>query len=111
MRHSCIFIHGWGGHALGSFKDPNSSYVWIRDNLAKHIPQLRIWTYGYKSTLKDENTVSDVFEWGESLRMDLRAFRKQSQVSAKFRNPIWYLQVFNRQSAQQTNHSDYICSP
>lgn len=72
-----------GGHALGSFKDPNSSYVWMRDSLGKQLPQLRIWTYGYKSKQKDENLISDVFECGEPLRMDLRVLRKQSQVSTK----------------------------
>ena len=29
----CVAIHGWGGHALGSFRARHSLHTWLRDSL------------------------------------------------------------------------------
>ncbi len=68
----CIVIPGWGGHALGSFRSHTNTYVWIRDSLPKHCPQLRVWTYGYQSRLTDGNSSADVYEFAKRFRDRLR---------------------------------------
>jgi hypothetical protein len=42
----CVAIHGWGGHAFGSFRAKGSLYMWLRDSIPEQFPQLRIWIYG-----------------------------------------------------------------
>ena len=77
---SCIAIHGWGGHAFGSFCASKGSYMWLRDSLARGCPQLRIWTYGYDSRLLDSDSTADVYEYAENLRLHLRILRRESKV-------------------------------
>ncbi|MCJ1313277.1 hypothetical protein MMC25_006954, partial [Agyrium rufum] len=71
----CIFIHGWGGHAIGSFKSPSGLHLWPRDALPRHFPQLRVWTYGYESKLTEADSVADVYEYAETFRSLLRSLR------------------------------------
>jgi len=82
FRHSCIVIHGFGGHAIGSFRDPHGSFTWIRDSLPKDLPELNVLTYGYNSSFNDEESVADVFEWSQAFRLALCGFRtKMAEVS------------------------------
>jgi hypothetical protein len=74
----CVSIHGWGGHALGSFRDTHSHYVWLRDGLTKQFPKLRIWIYGYRSDLKAENTYGNIHEYASNFRRLLMIMRKRS---------------------------------
>ena len=78
---SCIAIHGWAGHALGSFRSPSSTYVWLRDALPEHCPRLRVWTYGYASGLTDPDSIEDVFEYAETFRRHLRILRQKTKVT------------------------------
>ncbi|KAI9890829.1 MAG: hypothetical protein M1814_003613 [Vezdaea aestivalis] len=73
----CIVLHGWGGHAFGSFKDRDGYYMWLRDSLAKDIPQLRIILYGYKSSLIDNTIFAGIEEWTESLCNSLLMLQTQ----------------------------------
>ena len=85
----CIVIPGWGGHALGSFRSRTSSYVWLRDSLSKHCPELRVWTYGYHSHLADTNASADVYEFAERFRRKLRVLRQQTKAVEKARPLIF----------------------
>ena len=78
---SCVVIHGWAGHAFGSFKSPRPPYVWLRDSLPDDCPQLRIWTYGYRSVLTDQKSIADVFEYAKSFKQQLRTLRQKTKVS------------------------------
>ena len=75
-----MVVHGWAGHALGSFKSPQQPYVWLRDSLPRHCPALRIWTYGYRSDLTDQDTIADVFDYAEDFRRQLRILRRKMKV-------------------------------
>ena len=77
----CIAIPGWGGHALGSFRSHTSPYVWLRDSLPRHCPELRVWTYGYPSPLDDANSGADPYEFAERFKIRLRILRQQTKIA------------------------------
>ncbi|KAM0803761.1 hypothetical protein BDR22DRAFT_800723, partial [Usnea florida] len=85
----CIVIPGWGGHALGSFRSSKSPYVWLRDSLPRHCPELRIWTYGYPSLLTDEKSSADPYEFAERFRIGLRILRQQTKTADEVRPLIF----------------------
>ncbi|EXK28605.1 hypothetical protein FOMG_15074 [Fusarium oxysporum f. sp. melonis 26406] len=56
-----IAVCGLGGHALGSFKEKNGRFVWLRDALPSDMPNARILTYGYNSRLVGNQPRSILF--------------------------------------------------
>ena len=77
----CVVIPGWGGHALGSFRSHTSPYVWLRDSLPRHCPELRVWTYGYPSPLDDASSSADPYEFAERFKTRLRILRQQTKTA------------------------------
>ncbi|RDW58735.1 hypothetical protein BP6252_13211 [Coleophoma cylindrospora] len=72
----CIAIHGWGGHPFGSYRaSQDKSYMWLRDDLAKKMPKVRVWLYGYGTSLSDNSTIEDVDTFADTLTHLLRTFR------------------------------------
>jgi hypothetical protein len=74
-------LHGWGGHAYGSFKATGeTTYSWLLD-LAKEqeLSGLRIWLYGYRAGLQDES-LNDADTWAENFLSTLRALRYYTGV-------------------------------
>jgi hypothetical protein len=66
---------------MGSWADPGpGGFIWIRDALPRDAPQLRVWTYGYDSRLRDEETIADVYEWAEGFRLNLRVLMRHIKV-------------------------------
>lgn len=53
--HSIIALPGLKGHAIGSFQQKGESFQWLRDELPKHIPTARIFTYGYDTKLTTQD--------------------------------------------------------
>ncbi|KAI9890345.1 MAG: hypothetical protein M1814_004255 [Vezdaea aestivalis] len=87
----CIALHGWGGHAFGSFKEAGESqYMWLRDSLPIKFKKLRIWLYGYDSDLKNTTTIASKYEWADSFMRNLRILRTNSGSNAKGR-PIIFI--------------------
>ena len=68
-------IPGWGGHPIGSFMAEDSPYLWILDGLGSDFPGLRIWTYGYGSSLTQQGPGEDVYEFADSFVRSLRRLR------------------------------------
>lgn len=110
----CVVIPGWGGHALGSFRSHTSPYVWLRDSLPKHCPELRVWTYGYRSHLADKDASADVYEFAEKFRRKLRILREQIKAVEKMRPLIfivhslggWIFKDAFIQMRESSNHVD-----
>ncbi|OBT86873.1 hypothetical protein VE02_03833 [Pseudogymnoascus sp. 03VT05] len=65
----CLAISGLGGHAFGSFKEKDGSYMWLCDDLPYHLATARIIIYGYESQLHG----SQSFQGLEALASNLRA--------------------------------------
>ena len=85
----CIVVPGWGGHALGSFMSPTSPYVWLRDSLPQHCPELRIWTYGYPSHLTNERSSADPCEFAIRFKNSLGILRQQTKTDDEVRPLIF----------------------
>jgi hypothetical protein len=85
----CVAIHGWGGHAFGSFRAKGSLYMWLRDSLPKHFPQLRVWIYGYDFKLNDENNNVNLLEHAESFVQNLRNLRAKTETDQ--RTPLIFI--------------------
>ncbi|KAF5672317.1 ankyrin protein 3 [Fusarium heterosporum] len=74
-----IIVCGLGGHALGSFKEKNGRFVWIRDALPSKIPNARILTYGYNTQLADSRSFQNLTDLGRALKIDLEGVHNPDQ--------------------------------
>ncbi|RKK67319.1 hypothetical protein BFJ69_g14612 [Fusarium oxysporum] len=74
-----IAVCGLGGHALGSFKEKNGRFVWLRDALPSDIPNARILTYGYNSQLVGSESFQSLTDLGRTLQVDLEDIRDPDQ--------------------------------
>ena len=54
--------------------------MWLRDSLAKHLPPLRIFLYGYECDLTTADSISGVDDYADTLRRLLREMRGQDKV-------------------------------
>src|SRR4051794_16624051 len=78
---SCIAISGLGGHAFGSFKERDGSYMWLRDFLPKHFSGARILIYGYNSGLAKSNSFQAISDIASTFRNHIAAIRSSTNVS------------------------------
>ncbi|WKT53426.1 hypothetical protein QSH57_003988 [Fusarium oxysporum f. sp. vasinfectum] len=74
-----IAVCGLGGHALGSFKEKNGRFVWLRDALPSDTPNARILTYGYNSQLVGSESFQSLTDLGRTLQVDLEDIRDPNQ--------------------------------
>ncbi|KAF5963252.1 ankyrin protein 3 [Fusarium bulbicola] len=70
-----VAVCGLGGHALGSFKEKNGRFVWLRDALPSDIPNARILTYGYDTKLSKSEAFQNLTDLGRALQIDLEDIR------------------------------------
>ncbi|KAG5753803.1 hypothetical protein H9Q70_003566 [Fusarium xylarioides] len=75
-----VAVCGLGGHALGSFKEKNGRFVWLRDALPSDIPNARILTYGYDTKLSRSNAFQNLTDLGRALKIDLEDIRVFDQA-------------------------------
>jgi hypothetical protein len=68
---SVIAVCGLGGHALGSFKEKNGRFVWLRDAFPSDISNARILTYGYNTQLFESRSFQSLTDLGRALQVDL----------------------------------------
>ncbi|KAI1013658.1 hypothetical protein LB503_010485 [Fusarium chuoi] len=66
-----VAVCGLGGHALGSFKEKNGRFVWLRDALPSDISNARILTYGYDTKLSKSSAFQNLTDLGRALQIDL----------------------------------------
>ena len=66
---------GLGGHALGSFKQRNGPFVWLRDGLPVDEPDLRILSYGYDTTIVNSSSFQSLTDLARSLQLDLEGIQ------------------------------------
>ncbi|EXK24731.1 hypothetical protein FOMG_18558 [Fusarium oxysporum f. sp. melonis 26406] len=74
-----VAVCGLGGHALGSFKEKNGRFVWLRDALPSDIPNARILTYGYDTKLSNSGAFQNLTDLGRALQIDLEGIRDPNQ--------------------------------
>ena len=68
-----IAVTGLGGHALGSFRAPEGTSVWLRDFAPEDIPGAGFLTYGYHSAVVASDSNQGVRELARTLLDELAA--------------------------------------
>ncbi|KAI1443597.1 hypothetical protein F5Y02DRAFT_392884 [Annulohypoxylon stygium] len=65
----CIAISGLASHPFGSWqpKGEDKSFMWIRDELPRLVPELRASIYGYDTTLAGSNSFQSIQDLAMSL--------------------------------------------
>ncbi len=82
FRHcSCFAVTGLGGHAFGSFRERGGKHMWLRDSLPKDVKGLRVFTYGYDTTIVNSNSFQDLEALASTFRRNILAVRRQLPVS------------------------------
>ncbi|OJD31717.1 ankyrin repeat protein [Diplodia corticola] len=77
-----IALSGLNGHAFGSFKERNGSFMWIRDALPVDLPRARIFTYGYDTSILDSQSFQSISHLGMKFREALRCIRNSPRNSS-----------------------------
>ncbi|CAO2656100.1 Nn.00g049030.m01.CDS01 [Neocucurbitaria sp. VM-36] len=71
-----LFIHGLGGHAIGSWTALNGK-CWPRDFLGSDLTNVRVMTFGYEAKLSEDSSTSQLSDFGAQLLQDLSILRKK----------------------------------
>ncbi|KAI1088735.1 hypothetical protein F5B19DRAFT_470013 [Rostrohypoxylon terebratum] len=68
-KFDCIAISGLASHPFGSWqpKGKDKSFMWIRDELPRLVPELRTSIYGYDTTLAGSNSFQSIQDLATSL--------------------------------------------
>ncbi|CAJ0545078.1 Ff.00g085510.m01.CDS01 [Fusarium sp. VM40] len=74
-----VAIHGLGGHPFKTWTEKEGRHLWLRDSLPGHIPQARILTFGYDSTVVFGKSRSQIHDYAIDLANRLEAFRQHPQ--------------------------------
>jgi hypothetical protein len=65
--------------------------MWLRDSLAREEPKLRVWIYGYESSLRSEESISDIFDYADTFRRLLGEMRKGGNKPSKSPRPLVFI--------------------
>jgi protein SERAC1 len=71
-----VAIHGLGGHYNNTWTDANTKQNWLRDFFPEQIPQVRIMSWGYNSSVFGSPAVGDITSFAQALLNDLKGYRQ-----------------------------------
>lgn len=74
-----VAVHGLGGDAYRTWTHDNGK-IWLRDFLPTDIPEARVFTYGYNSTLLFSRETGRLREYARALLEVIRSERKLADV-------------------------------
>ncbi|KAM0227318.1 hypothetical protein ACHAP5_012201 [Fusarium lateritium] len=74
-----VAIHGLGGHPFKTWREKEGRHLWLRDSLPTHIPQSRIMSFGYDSTVLFGKSRSQIYDYAVDLANRLEIFRQNSK--------------------------------
>jgi hypothetical protein len=78
-----VAVTGLGGHALGSFRSPDGTMVWLRDFAPEDIPRARFITYGYDTAVVASDSNQGIRELAHTLLDGLTEFRRSTQTQQR----------------------------
>ncbi|OTA67826.1 hypothetical protein K449DRAFT_364282, partial [Hypoxylon sp. EC38] len=72
---NCIAISGLASHPFGSWqpKGGSKTFMWLRDALSRQYPTVRVWLYGYDTSLDDKTSFQSIPDLAASLIDHLKA--------------------------------------
>lgn len=93
---SLVAVHGLDGHREESWTADNG-VLWLRDELPKKLPNLRILTYGYDVRTQDSTLLSlqTLYDHAEDLVASLNLMRQTEKVSSTCRRSLTYGFTYN----------------
>ncbi|KAI8680929.1 hypothetical protein NCS55_00341800 [Fusarium keratoplasticum] len=74
-----VAIHGLGGHPFKTWTEKEGRHLWLRDSLPVHVPQARIMTFGYDSTVVFGKSRSQIHDYAMDLASRLEMLRQRPQ--------------------------------
>lgn len=74
---------GLSGHALGSFRSPDDTTVWLRDFAPNDITRARYITYGYNTVVVASDDNQGVHELAHTQLDRLVIFRQRTQTQQR----------------------------
>ncbi|KAI5785356.1 hypothetical protein FPQ18DRAFT_416352 [Pyronema domesticum] len=92
VRYDIIAVTGLSAHAFGSWKSPDQAdTMWLRDILHLEFPDIRVLTWGYYSSIKDERSTTSITAISRNFLEDVKRVREKEMLtfpcSAKGLNP------------------------
>jgi surfactin synthase thioesterase subunit len=78
-----VVITGLGGHAMGSFRSTDGTFVWLRDALPKALPKARILTYGYDTALLKNKSKESIRDLAKVFLDALAGFRYRTKTQQR----------------------------
>jgi surfactin synthase thioesterase subunit len=78
-----VAITGLGGHAMGSFRSTDGSFLWLRDVLPKTLPEARVLTYGYDTALVKNKSKESIRDLAKVFLDALSGFRYRTQTQQR----------------------------
>jgi hypothetical protein len=60
--YSVVAVIGLGGHAVGSWRSPETGKMWLEDFLPNDVKRIRILSYGYNSRPVEAPIDEDILE-------------------------------------------------
>ncbi|KAF1957234.1 hypothetical protein CC80DRAFT_412132, partial [Byssothecium circinans] len=73
-----VFVHGLGGHAIGSWTGTNGK-CWPRDLLGSDLAEARIITFGYDAKLDDNRSTAQLSDYGDQFLRELSLLRESTE--------------------------------
>jgi hypothetical protein len=87
--YSVIAVPGLGSHAIGSWKSPGGSDVWLRDYLPDDVHGIRVLLYGYNTSLLGSDSKDSIEDLGNRFLESIKAFRGDTvRYPRLLHNPI-----------------------
>ena len=83
LRFSIVAVHGLGGHAMTTWTHDSTGKLWLRNFFPHTIPNARIMTFGYDSSVVSRRSVIGMMENANSLLTQLSLHRDSDEVSIK----------------------------
>lgn len=74
-----IAVSGLGSHAIGSYYDRVTDYLWLNEGLPKDLPGCRVWTYGWESPLLNSTSSQDMEGYASYFKVHLQRLWKSSR--------------------------------
>ena len=65
--------------------------MWLRDTLATEEPKLRVWTYGYDSSLKNADSIETIDDYAETFKSLLYGMRQATEKSGMRVRPMIFI--------------------
>ncbi|KAI5817799.1 hypothetical protein BZA77DRAFT_244435 [Pyronema omphalodes] len=77
-----IAVTGLSAHAFGSWKSPDQAdRMWLRDFLPLEFPDIRAFTWGYYSSIRNNESTTSITDISRKFLEDIKQVREQEAVS------------------------------